>query len=129
MRQTKSLAGTSNFTESSIFAHGWNLASANFVPQGTQVAVIWVGINDVRRGASRAQVRANVDGIMSRLRSRGIESYVIRPPVYDVSDHKNSALTVPDGHFNAAGYRKMVGKTLRQVQTMVVRAAKKRKAA
>ena len=57
------------------------------VPSGTRVAVIWIGINDIRRGVSMAEVQANVAGIVSRLRAKGIESYVIRPPVYNVADH------------------------------------------
>ena len=100
------------------------------VPSGTRVAVIWIGINDIRRGVSMAEVQANVAGIVSRLRARGIESYVIRPPVYNVADHKNSALVVGggDGHFNAAGYRKMVGKTIGPIASLVSKAAKKKAA-
>lgn len=99
------------------------------VPAGTRVAVIWVGINDVRRGVSRAEVQANVAGIVSRLRARGIESYFIRPPVYNVADHKNPALIIQgDGHFNAAGYSRMVAKTIGAVQSLVVKANKKKAA-
>jgi acyl-CoA thioesterase-1 len=97
------------------------------VPAGTQVAVIWIGINDVRRGVSRAEVLSNVAGIMSRLRARDIDSYFIKPPVYNVADHKDPALTIQgDGHFNAAGYRRMVAKTLGTVRSLVVKAAKKK---
>jgi acyl-CoA thioesterase-1 len=99
------------------------------VPAGTRVAVIWVGINDVRRGVSRAEVQANVAGIVSRLRVKGIESYFIRPPVYNVADHKDPALIIQgDGHFNAAGYRKMVGKTIGPIAALVSKAAKKKAA-
>ena len=100
------------------------------VPSGTRVAVIWIGINDIRRGASMAEVQANVAGIVSRLRAKGIDSYVIRPPVYNVADHQNPALTVGGGdkHFNAAGYRKMVGKTVGPVASLVSKAAKKKAA-
>jgi acyl-CoA thioesterase-1 len=67
---------------------------------------------------------------MSRLRTRGIDSYFIRPPVYNVADHKDPALTIQgDGHFNSAGYRRMVAKTLGAVQSLVVKAAKKPRAA
>jgi acyl-CoA thioesterase-1 len=99
------------------------------VPAGTRVVVIWVGVNDVRRGVSRAEVQANVAAIMSRLRAKGIESYFIRPPVYNVEDHKNPALILQgDNHFNAAGYRKMVGKTIGTIASMVSKAAKKKAA-
>ncbi len=97
------------------------------VPAGTRVAVIWVGINDViRHGKSRAEVQANVAGIVSRLRARGIESYFIRPPVYNVEDHKNPALILPgDNHFNGAGYSRMVAKTIGPIQALVVKASRK----
>jgi len=94
------------------------------VPAGTRVAVIWVGINDVfRHGKSRAEVQANVAGIVSRLGAKGIASYVIRPPVYNVEDHKNPALILSgDNHFNGAGYGRMVAKTIGPIQTLVVKA-------
>lgn len=99
------------------------------VPAGTQVAVIWIGINDVRRGIGMPEIQANVAGIVSRLRAKGITSYVIRPPVYNVADHKNPALIIQgDGHFNAAGYSRMVAKTIGPVQALVAK-ANKRKAA
>jgi len=99
------------------------------VPNGTRVAVIWVGVNDVRRGASVADVQANVAGIVGRLRAKGIDSYVIRPPVYNVADHKNPALTLSgDNHFNAAGYSRMVAKTIGPIQSLVAKAAKKKAA-
>jgi acyl-CoA thioesterase-1 len=98
------------------------------VPAGTRVAVIWVGINDVvRHGRSLAEVQANVAGIVSRLRAKGIESYVIRPPVYNVADHKNPALILGgDNHFNGAGYSRMVAKTIGPIQALVVKASKKK---
>ncbi|MEH2527481.1 SGNH/GDSL hydrolase family protein [Bradyrhizobium sp. AZCC 2176] len=98
------------------------------VPAGTRVAVIWVGINDVlRHGKSRAEVQANVAGIVSRLRAKGIESYFIRPPVYNVEDHKNPALTISgDNHFNGAGYSRMVAKTIGPIQALVVKARKQK---
>lgn len=100
------------------------------VPAGARVAVIWVGINDFKRGVSMAQIQANVAGIVSRLKARGIESYVIRPPAYNVADHQNPALIIGGGdlHFNAAGYRKMVGKTIGPVASLVSKAAKKKAA-
>lgn len=100
------------------------------VPPGTRVAVIWVGVNDVvRQGKSRAEVYANVADIVSRLRARGVDSYFIRPPVYNVEDHNNPALTLPgDQHFNAAGYARMVARTIGPIQALVAKAAKKKSA-
>ena len=99
------------------------------VPSGTRVAVIWIG-SSKPVGVSMAEVQANVAGIVSRLRAKGIESYVIRPPVYNVADHQNPALIVGGGdkHFNAAGYRKMVGKTIGPIASLVSKAAKKKAA-
>jgi lysophospholipase L1-like esterase len=98
------------------------------VPPGTRVAVIWVGVNDVvRQGKSRAEVYANVAGIVSRLRARGVQSYFIRPPVYNVEDHNNPALTLSgDNHFNATGYSRMVAKTVGPIQALVIKAAKQK---
>ena len=98
------------------------------VPPGTRVAVIWVGVNDVvRQGKSRSEVYANVAGIVSRLGARGVQSYFIRPPVYNVEDHNNPALTLPgDQHFNAAGYARMVAKTIGPIQALVVKATKQK---
>jgi acyl-CoA thioesterase-1 len=98
------------------------------VPAGTQVVVIWIGVNDVlRQGKTRQEVYANVANIVSRLRARGIDSYFIRPPVYNVHDHQNPALIIPgDNHFNAAGYSRMVAKTIGPIARLVSKAAKKK---
>ena len=100
------------------------------VPSGTRVAVVWIGINDTRAGVSRQEIQANIASIVSRLSAKGIESYVIRPPVYSVADHHNPALTVGGGdlHFNATGYRQMVGKTIEPIAALVKRAAAKKAA-
>jgi lysophospholipase L1-like esterase len=98
------------------------------VPAGTRVAVIWVGVNDVvRHGKSRAEVQANVAGIVSRLRAKGVESYFIRSPVYNVKDYKNPALILSgDNHFNGADYSRMVAKTIGPIQALVVKAMKQK---
>ena len=92
------------------------------VPQGTKVTVIWIGINDYRRGIGLPEIRTNVNEIVRRLRSRGIDSYVIRPPVYDLSLHRNPATSLPDLHMNAAGYARMVARTIGPVQALVRKA-------
>lgn len=95
------------------------------VPPGTQVAVVWVGINDLRRGAPEARVRAGQQAIASRLRARGIKVHLITAPAYDFRFHSDPALRVFDGHLNGAGYAKMVGRTLKPIESLVI-AAKKR---
>lgn len=42
------------------------------VPQGTAVAIVFFGRNDVRFGVSRARMRKNLDTIVARLRARGV---------------------------------------------------------
>lgn len=42
------------------------------VPQGTDIAIVFFGRNDVRFGVSEARMRTNLDTIVRRLRSRGV---------------------------------------------------------
>ncbi len=49
----------------------------------------------------------------------------IAPPLYNPADHQNPALTVDDGHFNAAGYRRMSPSPLGPVQAMVAKGGEK----
>ncbi|MGI9399691.1 MAG: GDSL-type esterase/lipase family protein [Rhizobiaceae bacterium] len=42
------------------------------VPQGTDIAIVFFGRNDVRFGVSEARMRSNLSTIVSRLRSRGV---------------------------------------------------------
>ena len=42
------------------------------VPKGAAVAVVFFGRNDVRFGVPQAQMRKNLDAIVSRLRGRGV---------------------------------------------------------
>jgi len=50
------------------------------VPAGTKVAIVWVGVNDVRRhGASIESVRANKQEIANRLRARGVKVIMLGP--------------------------------------------------
>ncbi len=83
------------------------------VPQGTKLAVVWVGINDMRRGATLQQVRAGLAEIQRRLKTRGVASYVIAPPAYDVALHRNPQTRVSfiDPHLNALGYSIMLRRT------------------
>ena len=45
------------------------------VPEGTDIAIVFFGRNDVRFGVSPSRMRANIDAIVARLRARGV--YVI----------------------------------------------------
>lgn len=91
------------------------------VPAGTDAAVVWIGINDYRRGASMAQIAAGHQAIVARLKARGIRSYVIAPPVYSLELHRNPATRVSmfDPHLNAAGYEEMLRRTYPQITRLV----------
>ena len=93
-------------------------------PEGTKVAVVWIGVNDRRRGASDGEIQAGRQRVVAALKARGIEVYAVGPSVYSMELHKNPKHTVADGHFNAAGYAMMVGRTLGSVQALVTRAKK-----
>jgi acyl-CoA thioesterase I len=43
------------------------------VPEGTAVAIVFFGRNDVRFGVPAARMRANLDAIVGRLRARGVQ--------------------------------------------------------
>ncbi|MGE3247172.1 MAG: SGNH/GDSL hydrolase family protein [Beijerinckiaceae bacterium] len=83
------------------------------VPAGTRLAVVWVGINDARYGATLQQVTAGLAEIRRRLSARGIANYIVAPPVYDVSLHRNRQTRVSfiDPHLNARGYSIMLQRT------------------
>ena len=50
------------------------------VPPGTKVAIVGVGVNDIRRhGASNKSVRADRQEIVNRLRARGIKVVLLTP--------------------------------------------------
>jgi len=89
-----------------------------FIPQGTRLAIVWVGINDIRAGMSEAAVEAVRQKIAASLRARGIKVLLLGPrhglasqPQYLIGDTQN--------HLNAAGYREMVGRTIGQVMALI----------
>ena len=86
------------------------------VPPGTRVAIVWVGVNDIRmHGATRESVKANNQLIAQRLRARGIKVIMLGNNYYPagqlelLQNDKNR-------HMNAAGYDYVVARTLRQVE-------------
>ncbi len=92
--------------------------------QGTQVAIVWVGINDLRAGVPAATVEADRQAIARHLRARGIAVLLLGPrhglrnqPQYLQGDRQN--------HLNPAGYDVMVARTLPQVQALLGRAKRK----
>ncbi len=104
------------------------------VPEGTRIAIVQGGYNDLRRGSSRAAIAANVEAILSRLRARRIQ--VILCGFYDepweAIAKRHRAIYVPssscydaanrgwDGlHMNAAGHRVVTERLVPVVQRLV----------
>jgi hypothetical protein len=96
------------------------------VPSGTRVAIVWVGVNDIRRhGASVESVRANKQEIASRLRARGIKVIMLGRD-YHPTGHPELVQNDRDQHLNAAGYDTVVARTLPQVEAALGQGGGKR---
>jgi acyl-CoA thioesterase I len=87
-------------------------------PAGTRIAIVWVGVNDLRSGVSPGSVEAGRQAIASRLRARGIKVLLLGPrhgmggnPWFLIGDAQN--------HLNSAGYDQMVARTLPQVEALI----------
>jgi lysophospholipase L1-like esterase len=95
------------------------LASA--VPEGTQIAIVWIGINDVRRqGKSVSFVQEMRRKITANLRARGIEVLNLkRDAGTGVRSDPKFTTGDRDMHFNAAGYARVVALTLPQVEGLI----------
>jgi acyl-CoA thioesterase-1 len=88
------------------------------VPSGTKLAIVWVGINDLRKGASAAQVEQGRQAIAAKLRARGIRVLLLGPrhglagqPKYLTGDQQQ--------HLNPAGYDVIVARTIGRVQALI----------
>jgi acyl-CoA thioesterase I len=107
-----------------------------FVPSGTNIVIVQFGVNDVKRGIDAAQVRRNMDQVVSRLRARGLGVLVVAYPAVDLSSVASShgALYVrwgglpdpkyhvpgdPNHHFNAAGLEVMASRMLPAVEKLI----------
>lgn len=96
------------------------------VPSGTKVAIVWVGVNDIRRhGASIESVKANKEQIANRLRARGIK-VVMLGRQYHPTGHPELVQNDRDLHLNAAGYDTVVARTLPQVEAALGQGGGKR---
>jgi lysophospholipase L1-like esterase len=96
------------------------------VPSGTKVAIVWVGINDIRRhGASIDSVKANKEQIANRLRARGIKVIMLGRE-YHPTGHPELLQNDSDQHLNAAGYDTVVARTLPQVEAALGQGGSKR---
>src|SRR5215467_9449446 len=81
-------------------------------PPPTKVAIVWVGINDLRKGVPLATVKADREAIAGRLRSRGIQVITLDRRANE-GLHSNPQFTVGDqqAHLNPAGYDAVVART------------------
>jgi lysophospholipase L1-like esterase len=125
-------AGINGDTTSGVLAR---LDSA--VPNGTILAIVSVGANDiVLHGASTDGVAANLNAIKSRLAARGIESLILpygrkfQGDLFDKPEYhveKVHSATNTEWHLNAAGYEVIVAHTLPQVLAALSNAKSRRK--
>jgi lysophospholipase L1-like esterase len=125
-------AGINGDTTSGVLAR---LDSA--VPNGTILAIVSVGANDiVLHGASTDGVATNLNAIKSRLTARGIESLILpygrkfQGDLFDKPEYhveKVHSATNTEWHLNAAGYEVIVARTLPQVLAALSNAKSRRK--
>jgi acyl-CoA thioesterase-1 len=90
------------------------------VPAGTKLAIVWVGINDLRHGVSAASVEAGRQAIASRLRARGIKVLLLGPR-HGLRDQPQYLIGDAQAHLNPAGYDVIVARTLPQVVALIGR--------
>jgi lysophospholipase L1-like esterase len=87
-------------------------------PDGTRIAVIWIGTNDLRQGIAPAVVRRHIDTIAAQLRARGIEAVRIeRSEVAPLFADRR--LVLRNRHLNGAGYERVVDLTLPRIEKTV----------
>jgi acyl-CoA thioesterase-1 len=114
-------------------------------PRGTDIAVVFLGRNDVRFGLTEETTRRNLNEIVGRLRARNIEVILAGFHSRDFSDvaAANGAFYYPDffdgvaengvkkpgytiiwdivGHLNTRGYQEVVARLSPVVETHVVK--------
>ena len=95
-------------------------------PQGTRIAIVWVGINDLRAGVSPATVEAERQEIANRLQLRGIKVLLLGPR-HGLRDQPQYLQGDAQYHLNSAGYDVIVARTLSQVQALVESASGERR--
>jgi acyl-CoA thioesterase-1 len=106
------------------------------VPASTNIVIVQFGVNDLKHGIDAAQVRSNMDQVVSRLRARGIGVLVVGYPAVDLSgvasshgalyvtwgglpDPKYHVPNDPNHHFNAPGLEVMASRMLSAVEKLI----------
>lgn len=99
------------------------------VPPGTRIAIMWIGINDVRReGKTISFVQTMRRTITAKLQARGIEVLnLVRDAGTGLRNNAKFTTGDRDLHFNAAGYAAVVARTLPQVEALIRKAGHKRR--
>jgi acyl-CoA thioesterase-1 len=64
------------------------------VPEGTDIVILAIGSNDLRKGSSRPAVDKDIDALISRLRAKG--ALVIQIAISDPSRTTSTVQTLPD---------------------------------
>ena len=114
-------------------------------PEGTDIAIVFLGRNDMRFGVSMETTRRNLDEIVGRLRARNIEVILAGFHSRDFSDiaATHGAFYYPDffdgvaengikksgytliwdiiGHLNARGYQEIVSRISPVVETQLLK--------
>jgi acyl-CoA thioesterase-1 len=111
------------------------------VSAGTQIVVVQGGYNDVRRGSSQADIAANIEAILSRLRARQIRAVLcgFYNEPWAMIASRQGAVFVPssacydanyrgfDGlHMNAAGHQVVAARLLPVIQRLVMPTQRRR---
>lgn len=130
-------AGINGDTTSGVLAR---LDSA--VPDGTDVAIVSVGVNDVVvHGLSLASAKANIQEIARRLRARGVEVVVLptgkkfQGALADKPEYHVEGLAGSTGptagktnwHLTGPGYAIIAAQTMPQVVAAIAKAKKRQK--
>jgi acyl-CoA thioesterase-1 len=114
-------------------------------PEGTDIAIVFLGRNDMRFGFSMETTRKNLNEIVGRLRARGVEVILAGFHTRDFSDiaEAHGAMYYPDffdgvavdgvkkpnfklfwdiiGHLNSAGYEEVVARLSPYVEATVLK--------
>lgn len=107
------------------------------VPEGTQLVILSVGINDLMGGVPREQMAANFKEIIRRLKARGMQVLAFGPGQRlgafqgSIEGRADLHVEAPGGprnqyHLNAAGYAHVVSRTLPTILPVVKKLSKAR---
>jgi acyl-CoA thioesterase I len=88
------------------------------VPTEAKMAIVWIGINDLRAGMPQAQVEADRQEIAGRLEKRGVRVVLLGPGT-GLAEQRQYQIGDRQGHLNARGYDLIVERTLGDVEAVL----------